>query len=504
MANRLDPQYNAVNRLPKQEGFLKRAYNKLADTGEAIAEATGLKGMAKAVAGGVSATEANIREGARGTDFTKEQNRLVNEANKHPRGSRERQLLLTKASRIAGQATQYSESLGQDLEEAPTKTQALASTGKALLTAATLGSGGLSGGLPGVSTVGLSKAGLLGTGARMLEGAGIGAGLNTVQQLEQGESPKEGLALSTILGAALPATFEGGVWFLKKLTQNLPSGLINRDIKPLLKHVKYGQDPGEGVVREGLVANNLDELGSQLDDRVRIRGQEIGALYSGHADKIDDYSDALKILDDKIDELKATKPRGAQALIKRFEDAKKDLLRFEEVTDEVGNVIGEQATRKLGALTPEEGFLLKRDVSDATQFAGTPTDDNIFNSTLHRVYGKIRDKLHKNVPGLAQADEHFSNIKSAQLATKYRNDIEMRQSLFSLVTRLGGIGSVVYGVATGDVKNASIALAVDLLAAAMGSTAARTRVAYLLNKMSPGEKAELLRQIPLIQRLIGE
>lgn len=460
----------------------------------AIGEFTGISGVAKSVGGATSVGLQNTIQN-KVTKSSNNAGEAINEAKKYPVGSPERKRLLELARSISNKGQKLATSNLEGINKSPTALQSAGSTAKVALNAANF-SGGLTSKVPGLVKAGGTLKGFGGTLLHGGEGAAQAGAFQVAQNFESGQKSNQGLPFSIGLGFVIPVASEAAIATFNKLVSGLPQKLINSDIKPGLKQIKYGQNPGRGVVTEKITANNVEELANQIDDRLKVRGEEIGNLYRQYSDKIDDYADAIKPLDDAIKKAQES-PRTNAALIKRLENAKEDLLKFKELPV-IGGKPGElssQQTRVLSGLTPEEGFKLKEDVSSLTQFNGTPSDDSAYNNALHKVYWLIKSKLNNLVPGLEQANEHFADLKSAYLAAKHTADVQVRQNMISLVTKLGGIGAIGYGAVTGDVKGASIAFALDLAAAAFGSTAAKTRIASFLASLPVTEREKLLNQL---------
>lgn len=415
----------------------------------------------------------------------------INKAKQLPVGSSTRRRLfqssLDTSKASSGGSQDY-------LDQLPTNRQVAGSAGKLGLSALTLGSPGVSAGFKGIA----------GLSARALESGALGAGFQATSNLESGKPVKENLGLATVIGSILPGITEAGSAFYNKLTSELPSRIINSDIKPLLKDLSYGKNPGRAVARERITANNLEQLGQKIDEKVVQRGQEIGNLYeqAGPGKEVN-YTETLKPIDDALARAQKS-PRTNAGIIERLNNLKKDLLQFEPVKDSAGNIIGEQATRDLSNLSPKDAFQFKNDLADLTKFTGNKSDDNFVNKALKGVYHKIDSKLDTLIPGLEKANAHYTDLKSAQIATRYRDLINERHNLISFIPKIGVVAAAVYGLKTGDVKGATEYLLADIALGALGNTAAKTRIASILTRMEPGVRAQLLRSVPLIQRLLGK
>ena len=402
---------------------------------------------------------------------------------------------ITGVAKGAVQATRVAKGLvtGEEYSPSVTPKQFIGSAGKLGLTAATLGSAGLASGIRGG----------LGIAARAAESATLGAGFQAASNLEAQKPATEGIKTAAGIGGVVPPLLGAGGRFISAITKGLPSRIINSDIKPLLRDLSYGKNPGRAVAREQIVADNLDDLSQKISAKVTARGEEIGVKYERASGEVSDYIDVMKPLDDAL--AKAEKnPRTNSVVIERIKNLKKDILGVQEIKDEAGQVTGEQVTRNLIGLNPKAAFEFKKNVGELTRFTGNRSDDEFVNRALKGVYRAIDSKLDKLVPGLERVNAHYSDLLSAKISTDYRQLVNERRNLISLVPKLGAGAALFYGIATGDTEGAATALLADLALATSGSTAAKTRIAALLTRVSPGARASVIRNFPIVQRLIGK
>lgn len=353
----------------------------------------------------------------------------------------------------------------------------------------------------------LGGVGVTGAGQRMigsgLAGAGVGAGVGaSVGSVEGGkEGAIEGAKKGALIGAGVGAA---GSLAKTAIKAALPAEkLINTLIKPLQKDFSYGKNPGRAVSEEGITANSLDELGSKIGERRQQVGEEIGAKLEKNTSKVD-IADAVKPIDEAIAQAGKT-PRTNATLIQRLQDAKKDILGI--VEDENGKVISK---RKLTGVNLIDALDVKKMVGEITKFTGNASDDKLVNIALKRVYGNIKGKINQAAPDVVPLNEKYADLTSAEIATKYRDKIEARQDLVSFGTKSAGVtGALLAAVATGDatnLKTIAAGLGSAGLAAALGSTAIKTRLAKALAGKSSQELSILFKDVPdvwkSIQKLI--
>lgn len=525
------------NMIATKEEPKKSILEKGASFGNKIADLTGIGGVSRAIGEAIGlpiltskADEANARV-----------NDILNQASKLKPNDPERKKLLNEARLIS---SKVSSAIDTALKDLPTPTQAAGSIGKLGLNVATVASGGATAGLKGISQAGLTRAGMLGTGLRAAETAAMATGLTATSAIEEGRKPTKGeLTLAAVLGAAIPIATEGASLLYKTLTKGLPERLINSEIKPRLTDLAYGKNPGRAVVKEKITANSLEELSEKLSPLVEKRGQELSHMYVQYGNKVADYSDTLNILDDAIKEANKN-PRTNSAIINRLQNIKDDLMGITEIPEkiipgtprEISSTLGKnrfdnvldlrnktgpstsdifgrrqvipaktQATRQFDGLVPEQAFRLKKDIGELTKWTGNASDDKFVNKTLQKMYRAVDQKLDELIPGLKQANDHWSDLLSAKKATDYRMQIEQRQNMLSLATKLGGIMAVGSDIMDGSFGLTGKSGALVLMISAMaGSTAAKTRIANIVSRLEPAAERSLLREFPLIQRIIGE
>ena len=144
-----------------------------------------------------------------------------------------------------------------------------------------------------------------------------------------------------------------GVQGIGKLAGYESGRIINSLIKPAQKAFNFGKNPGIQVVKEKIVANNMEELGTKikqsLEDASKNLKERIGL--ANKTGKTADYSDMLKPIDKAIADAKRL-PKTNDALITRLENAKSDLLLNKDLTK----------------LKPEDAVQLKRDIGDVTKW----------------------------------------------------------------------------------------------------------------------------------------
>jgi hypothetical protein len=336
---------------------------------------------------------------------------------------------------------------------------------------------------------------------RALEMGAISAGFSASENIRKGENALNNTGLSFGVGMAFP--FAGTA--TSKVVQSLPGQklkmaekVVNSLIKPLLKDFSYGKNPGRGVATEGIVFNSLEEGAVKIGDRLKLIGSQMDKIANSKKGEIIDISDVLSPIDKAIAEAQKT-PRTNSALISRLQDAKDDLMGV--VRDETGEVVFQ---KDLSNMTFQEVLDFKRTVGDITKFTGNASDDKLANTALKSVYGGAKTAVNKAAPEMAGLNERWANLKSAEIAIKYRDKIEARQNLISLAPKLlgGGLGS--FGIVTMNpaaIGAALLSYGADTL---FSSSAFKTRLAKWLAKSSKEERDELIRNAPVIKNILDK
>lgn len=281
-------------------------------------------------------------------------------------------------------------------------------------------------------------------GAGLARRTGMLAGTDALSATaQQGEFDRESIDAAIIAAAFPVAGATAGA--VKKValpkTKEAGGRVINSLIKPLLKDFSYGKNPGQAVADAGITANSLDELAVNIRNVRQQTGQEISNKVVQSTARFD-ATDALSPLDEAL-EIANKSPRTNASIINRLQNLKDDLLKVDE------NGI---PTRKLEDVSADDLWQFNKDVGELTRWTGNATDDEIVNKALKNVYSKTRSQLESGVDDIAELSEKYANLKSAEVATEYRDKIAARQGLVSFTGTQAGLGTgLITAAATGGV-----------------------------------------------------
>lgn len=347
--------------------------------------------------------------------------------------------------------------------------------------------------------------------------SGVLAGelFDVASNLQQGKTGKEALTpgFGALLGGVIPSA-EVAKNVVVRFGQGQAPRIINSLIKPLAKDFSYGKNPGRAVAEEGIIANNFDDLVTNIRTTRQTIGKAIGELSDNLSQQpVLNIQEALNPLDDA---LKVAASQNNVTLLNRLNNVKRAITDvLEPVMDDTGNLtIQSIGKRSLDNLTFKQTRNILSDIGDMTQFTGNPSDDKLVNSALKGVYGKIKEttlKYAENInPELAKEfsklTEKYADLHSAEIAAKYRDKILERQNLIGLSPTTVGIGSaLITAVATGGATIPSLlagatGAVIDKLASTPGF---KTRLAYMLSKKTQREASYLFRKIPALSKFFS-
>jgi len=354
-------------------------------------------------------------------------------------------------------------------------------------------------------------------GALALNPALSGAAYSGGKALEEGKSGVE-IAGQSALGAGLGKALgmaSGEPLFTGKTGQVIADKIkdvskagsarvINSLIKPLLKDFSYGKNPGLAVAQEGIVANNLDDLGNKILESRKGLGRQIETVLTS-AQYQKQRLNIIKDISPIDDAMQTAAKQNNQTLLNRLQETKKAITQNLSLKYVNGQpVIKTLGDKNLSNLTPLEATRIKTEIGNLTKWTGNQTDDQIVNKALKQTYGNIKESIGKTVPAVKNLNERYANLTSAEIAVKYRDKINQRKDLIGLVPKLAGAGEAIQFLSTGNpqrIVEGLIILGVDKV---LSSPAFKTRLASGLAKLGKSDLLKVGESSPLIMNFIRQ
>lgn len=216
------------------------------------------------------------------------------------------------------------------------------------------------------------------------------------------------------------------------VTEQVPRHLINNLIRPSAADVKFGKNPAQAILEEGIFGDSMYELGERTFAKLHEVGNRIDqqARLPVNAGKIVDVSGSLKPIDDAI--LKAVQ-NGEPNLFKKLNDLKTELTyEWRTVRSPKGKVSLRPVRLRNLRMSPEQALKFKRMVGDKVRWAGNDPFQDAVNEAAGSVYGGIKDRLNNAVPGLKDLNERYSNLVGAGKAIERRIPVAERNAHWSL------------------------------------------------------------------------
>ena len=329
-------------------------------------------------------------------------------------------------------------------------------------------------------------------GARSAIGGATAAGQTAIQT--GGDQAASGAA--GLIGAAFPVAGAALRPLGRAIAEKLPSRLMNAQIKPLAKEFRFGRDPGEALIREGIVGNSVEEIGKRASVRLDEIGSQIGSVLTSPLarGKVIDVAPAISVIDAA---LQRAANSGEQALVSRLQGVK-DGLTKQFIIGPAGRL--EEGGTKLLRLSPEMASKLKTEIGRATKWTGQAFDNEV-NKVRREIYGKLEEAIGSAVPSVRPLNERYSNMLSAVHAAEHRTDVLRRQNMVGLGDKsfggAVGVGAIAGGA--GGLQALLAGIAGTALSNLVRSPAVQSRLAMALSKLAPAERTALLSASAVIR-----
>lgn len=361
----------------------------------------------------------------------------------------------------------------------------------------------------------IAKAAKLGQVAKGFQGtaqlAGGAAAIGTQSGVEDktagastGEAFKKG-AIDAGVTFAGGKALEGVGAVISNLPKNIQwtaSRINNSVIKPQLKDLRFGKDPG-GFLSRNVTSpdNTLEGWKGATEQAVDAKVQQAKDIVAGKPKAVVNVKEAIdKVYAPAMDEAaKVGDENLLQQLVKdRQTIENQQVVVKDPQTGEVS--IGSAGKRNLENLPLSDAIDLKRTIGKlTTDWTKGSEYLKALQSTRRQAYGAVRNATEQVAPELGAVNSDIADGISAKNAISRRMDVEQRQNMLGLYS-VGGGAMFVHGVFSGNVGTIASGLAVMGGDAVMRSPYLMSRVAYGLSKISStADKINLMNAVPWLK-----
>lgn len=412
------------------------------------------------------------------------------------------------------QGDQNKQNLQQVTANTPTVGGVLGTAGNTALTALTGGGSALAPKVisealpqfartvPGVAGL-FSKSTAVNYLARAIENGVATLGFTAADNAIEGKNVGDNLGTAAIIASVIPAGGELSRFsspIRNWLTENLPSRLINVDIKPLERMFKFGRNPGDAIVEEGITANTKGGLVKAVVQKKNDVWTQLKSIYANPqvASKVDNFSGAVDIVNKQIEQA-AKGGKENQGLVTRLGNFRDYLLKTYK-SNAKGEVVS-SGNRILNKLKTGDAFQLKKDIGEGTVWTGKASEDSALNAVKKEVYNFFDEKIDKMAPGTEDLNRRYGNLLNAQKASERAAIQAEKTHLVKLGNRFGIGLTIGYGILSGNWKTAGELLVAEIGGEIAGSTAVRTRVAKFLDALAPGQRDSIFNATPTLRNM---
>lgn len=230
-----------------------------------------------------------------------------------------------------------------------------------------------------------------------------------------------GSAAGGLLGGAAGTKAAGALeGVANAAAKKIVAPLVKKPLGATLEDLKFGRDPAQAIVDEGLVGTK-ESMAEQSDKRLGDIYNATDKLLKNHPNQTP--INAEPIIDQAINDSQAAAKRvGNKTAISRLDDLR-DALKTE-----YGNLSG----------TPYEINNLKREIGDSASdlgaFKATDPVEASAAAAMARVYTGIKEAVNKQVPDIAPLNERAANLISARTALKRNIALETNKSFLDNLT----------------------------------------------------------------------
>lgn len=346
-------------------------------------------------------------------------------------------------------------------------------------------------------------------GTTALAGGSVGIGTQTGLEAKQegattGEAIKKGAidAGATLVGGKLLEGVASGIGNAYKVLPWTASRINNSVIKPQLKDLRFGSDPGGFLARNVKSPDNtLEGWKGATEDAVNSKIQEAKNIVADKKDKTVNVKDVLdKIYTPAMDEAAKV---GDDNLLQQLMKDRQTLENNQVVVKDpnTGEVkIGSSGKRNLENLPLSDAIDLKRTIGKmTTDWTKGSEYLKALQSTRRQAYGAVRQATEDVAPELGSVNGDIADGISAKNAISRRMDVEQRQNMLGLYS-VGGGAMLAHGLLTGNPGTIASGLTTIGIDGVMHSPYIMSRVASGLSNLgSMADRMSVINAVPWLK-----
>ena len=276
---------------------------------------------------------------------------------------------------------------------------------------------------------------LLKLGAR----SGLEAGSSAAVTAAQGGD----VGTNTAIAAALPPAGKLLKVGATALSEEVAPRVANKLLRPvptqLENAARFGRNPGQAIVDEGIVATGH----ADLLDKIAVKKEEVGVIIgntlknAAKAGKVIDAKAAIeKPINDAVQDVISGKIEGGDAMIQKLEELRNQLLSVRQLQN--GKLVVTGA--KNMTLAPDAAHALKRQIGDGTKWSDDAMTRAV-NDVKRSIYRNLNDEIEKAVPGVKADQMRYGNLLEAEKSAERELARREARNSFSFTDYILAAGS---------------------------------------------------------------
>ena len=194
-------------------------------------------------------------------------------------------------------------------------------------------------------------------------------------------------------------------------TSKLGGKVVNQLIRPSQKGYAFGKNPGLGVAKEGLVANNMDSLLNKVNLRTEYLKKAVSTIRATpeNVGKTVDLTDSL------------------EPLRKVYGQLSRDPKTHAAEINQIKNIIDDLSGAKLDKVNVAGAYEVKDRVSKMQNWNVSSESAKAIAKAVRQVYHKIDSKIDRAIPELEELNSRMANMISARQAIEHRINVLQNQ-----------------------------------------------------------------------------